>query len=99
MSQSAQPLDTEEAERAKPLGRALDLGCGRGQYAPELVRRGWEVVGIDYTPRAIEEARRQGIAGATFMVGDGSTWPWTGSAPSTSSSTSAASSTSTPVSE
>ena len=32
MSQLAQRLDTEEAERAKPLGRALDLGCGRGQY-------------------------------------------------------------------
>lgn len=24
-------LDREEAERSCPLGRALDLGCGRGQ--------------------------------------------------------------------
>ena len=43
-------LDREEAERSRPLGRALDLGCGRGQYTPELARRGWEAVGIDYVP-------------------------------------------------
>src|SRR6516164_1461139 len=43
-------LDREETERSRPLGRALDLGCGRGQYTPELARRGWEAVGIDYVP-------------------------------------------------
>ena len=31
-------LDREEAGRSRPLGRALDLGCGRGQYTPELAR-------------------------------------------------------------
>lgn len=66
----AQRLDLEEAERERPLGRALDVGCGRGQHAPELVRRGWETVGIDYAPRAIDAARRRGIHGATFVVGD-----------------------------
>lgn len=75
MSQLAHRLDAEESERAKPLGRALDLGCGRGQYAPELVRRGWQVVGIDYTRRAIDEARRRGIEGATFVVADVSDLP------------------------
>jgi hypothetical protein len=25
-------LDREETGRSRPLGRALDLGCGRGQY-------------------------------------------------------------------
>ena len=49
-------LDREEAERPRPLGRALDLGCGRGQYTPELARRGWEAVGIDNVPAAIEAA-------------------------------------------
>lgn len=63
-------LDREEAERSRPLGRALDLGCGRGQYTPELVRRGWEVVGVDNVPRAIERARRRNIAGARFEVAD-----------------------------
>ena len=27
-------LDREETERPRPLGRALDLGCGRGLYTP-----------------------------------------------------------------
>lgn len=63
-------LDREEAERGRPLGRVLDLGCGRGQYAAELARRGWEVVGVDNVPRAVEGARRKGVPGATFVVGD-----------------------------
>jgi SAM-dependent methyltransferase len=63
-------LDREETERSRPLGRALDLGCGRGQFTPELERRGWEAVGIDYVAAAIEAARRQGPKGVTYVVGD-----------------------------
>jgi SAM-dependent methyltransferase len=63
-------LDREKAERSDPLGRAIDLGCGRGLYTYELSRRGWEVVGIDNVPRAIDAANRRGVSGATFMVGD-----------------------------
>jgi len=63
-------LDREEAERSRPLGRALDLGCGRGQKTYELARRGWEAVGIDNIPRAIDAANRRGVSGATFVVGD-----------------------------
>jgi SAM-dependent methyltransferase len=63
-------LDREEAERPRPLGRAIDLGCGRGQYTPELARRGWETVGIDNIPRAIDAANRRGVSGPTFVVGD-----------------------------
>jgi SAM-dependent methyltransferase len=63
-------LDREEVERARPLGRALDLGCGRGQYTPELARRGWEAVGIDNIPHAIDAANAKDVAGATFVVGD-----------------------------
>lgn len=29
-------LDREEAARSRPLGRALDLGCGRGLYTRAL---------------------------------------------------------------
>ena len=83
-------LDREEAERALPLGRALDLGCGRGRYTPELARRGWEAVGIDAVPSAIEAAQRQDSEGVTYVVGDVTDHlkVWVAS---TSSSTSAAS--------
>jgi SAM-dependent methyltransferase len=63
-------LDREQEERSRPLGRAIDLGCGRGQYTPELARRGWQAVGIDNIPRAIAAAKRGDVSGATFVVGD-----------------------------
>jgi SAM-dependent methyltransferase len=68
----AELLDREEKERSRPFGRALDLGCGRGQYTPELARRGWEAVGIDYIPAAIETAvaKGAGVDGLSYVVGD-----------------------------
>ncbi|MGY1722858.1 class I SAM-dependent methyltransferase [Blastococcus sp. SYSU DS0533] len=63
-------LAREEADRPTPPGRALDLGCGRGVYTRQLARRGWEAVGIDAVPRAIEAARRGAVPGARFVVGD-----------------------------
>lgn len=66
----ARLLDREEDDRGRPLGRALDLGCGRGQYTPELARRGWEAVGIDIVPAAIDAAKRRPTNGATYVVGD-----------------------------
>lgn len=63
-------LDREEQGRARPLGRALDLGCGRGQFTPELARRGWEAVGVDYVPAAIEAARGRSPRDVTYVVGD-----------------------------
>ncbi|WP_018653938.1 class I SAM-dependent methyltransferase [Actinomadura flavalba] len=63
-------LDREEDGRSRPLGRALDLGCGRGQFTPELARRGWEAVGVDCVPAAIEAARAKGPEGVAYVVGD-----------------------------
>ncbi|MDQ1647581.1 MAG: hypothetical protein QOJ50_3765, partial [Cryptosporangiaceae bacterium] len=63
-------LDREEAERTLPLGRAIDLGCGRGQYTPELARRGWEATGVDYVPAAIDAAKSKGVPGVTYVTGD-----------------------------
>lgn len=60
----------EEEERSTPPGRALDLGCGRGQYTPELARRGWDAVGVDVVPQAVAAARRRDRSGATYVVGD-----------------------------
>ncbi len=63
-------LDREETERSRPLGRALDLGCGRGQYTPELARRGWQAVGVDYVPAAIEAAKSRSGNDVAYVVGD-----------------------------
>ena len=63
-------FDREQAGRTRPLGRALDLGCGRGLYTAELAKRGWEAVGIDYVPTAIAAPQTKDIAGATYVVGD-----------------------------
>jgi SAM-dependent methyltransferase len=62
-------LDREEAGRPRPPGRALDLGCGRGLHTAELARRGWEAVGVDAVPRAVEAATA-GVPAARFAVGD-----------------------------
>lgn len=54
-------------------GSALDLGCGTGENALELARRGLDVWGIDAAPTAIAaaEKKREGRGlQTTFIVGD-----------------------------
>ncbi len=54
-------------------GRALDLGCGTGTNAIYLAQHGFQVVGIDFVPRAIEQARQkaaQAGVDVAFHVGD-----------------------------
>jgi SAM-dependent methyltransferase len=42
---------------ALPVGRALDVGCGTGTNAIWLAQHGYEVLGVDVAPLAIEKAR------------------------------------------
>lgn len=63
-----------ELERAGRFGgRVLDVGCGAGEHTMLLTRLGYDVLGIDYSPPAIEmareNARRRGVD-ARFAVGD-----------------------------
>ncbi len=41
---------------------ALDAGCGTGFLSFELARRGHRVVGVDFAPAMLEEARRKAAA-------------------------------------
>lgn len=41
-----------------PTGQALDLGCGAGADLLRLAREGWQPVGLDHEPRAVELAQR-----------------------------------------
>jgi SAM-dependent methyltransferase len=60
-----------------PAGPVLDVGCGSGDHAIALVRRGVEVLGVDIVAAAIEQARAKAQAlptelaeRITFQIGD-----------------------------
>jgi SAM-dependent methyltransferase len=60
-------------ESAGTPGRALDLGCGTGTNVVYLARHGWDVVGVDFSPRAIALARtrtREASVSARFVSAD-----------------------------
>src|SRR4030095_2097009 len=40
-----------------PEGRALDIGCGNGAFLSYLKLHGWNVYGVDVSPRAAEVAK------------------------------------------
>ncbi|RPJ53672.1 MAG: class I SAM-dependent methyltransferase [Methanobacteriota archaeon] len=56
-----------------PPGRAIDLGCGVGNYAIYLAGRGFDMTGVDVSPTAItiarQNAKRKGVA-VHFLVAD-----------------------------
>lgn len=43
-------------------GSALDVGCGTGDSSIYLARHGWQVTGVDFTPKALEKARTKAHA-------------------------------------
>lgn len=53
----------------------LDLGCGGGRTATELVQMGYEVIGIDFMELYVEHARTV-VPGAKFSVGDATSLPF-----------------------
>jgi SAM-dependent methyltransferase len=44
--------------RGLPPGRALDLGSGEGRNAVWLAEGGWQVTAVDFSPVALDKARR-----------------------------------------
>ncbi len=43
----------------RPAGRAIDLGCGTGTNVITLAKLGWQVMGVDFVPSAIAQARKK----------------------------------------
>jgi cyclopropane fatty-acyl-phospholipid synthase-like methyltransferase len=68
-----QPAFVALAEAGEIVGSVLDSGCGTGENALMLAERGYEVVGVDIAPTAIEraqqKARDRGLT-VDFQVGD-----------------------------
>src|SRR5271166_2121244 len=61
--------------RAVAGERALDVGCGEGHFAAELLRAGLEVVGIDVAEEALRRARgRHPELDLRLVEGEGA-WP------------------------
>lgn len=48
-------------------GRILDIGCGAGRHSLYLQDIGFEVVGIDVSPLAIETCKEKGLRDAKIM--------------------------------
>lgn len=72
-AQGAALFDREEADRAQPYGRALDLGCGTGRHTMDLAARGWQATGVELVSRASHQAQQRAAAEgstATFVQGD-----------------------------
>jgi SAM-dependent methyltransferase len=67
------PPELQSFIAERPAGRALDLGCGTGTNLLTLAQAGWQVTGIDFAVRAVNQARRRmkkaGFA-ANVLLGD-----------------------------
>jgi len=65
------PMLTSFIERGGVApGRALDIGAGTGTNARWLAERGFDVLGVDIAPRAVEIARERHGKHAGFEVCD-----------------------------
>ena len=60
--QSATLRELIEGPDAVPPGLALDVGCGTGDASIYLAQHGWQVTGVDFTPKALDKARGKATA-------------------------------------
>jgi SAM-dependent methyltransferase len=68
-----QPAVVELEKGGLIRGKVLDVGCGTGEHTILLTRLGYDVLGIDFAPQAVEQARANAEAkgvGARFEVAD-----------------------------
>jgi SAM-dependent methyltransferase len=48
-------------------GRVLDVGCGAGRHSLYLQEKGFDVMGLDVSPGAIQLCRRRGLINTTLL--------------------------------
>jgi len=68
-----QPAIIELEQAGQIHSKVLDIGCGTGEHTILLTRLGYDVLGVDFSPHAIQQARanakRKGVD-ARFEVAD-----------------------------
>lgn len=53
------PVLADFQARLPATGHLLDLGCGAGEpFASHFIRHGWQVTGVDFSPRMLDLAAR-----------------------------------------
>ncbi len=57
-----------------PRGRTLEIGCGEGRVARDLVERGYQVTALDSAIGLVQHARDADAAGL-YLVGEGARLP------------------------
>ena len=65
-------VELVESGKIEPC-KTIDLGCGAGNYSIYLAGKGFEVTGIDFSPTAIEIAKKNAErkkVKCNFLVGD-----------------------------
>jgi SAM-dependent methyltransferase len=68
-----QPAIVELQRAGQIHSKVLDIGCGTGEHTILLTRLGYDVLGIDFAPHAVEQARANAAAqgvDARFEVAD-----------------------------
>ncbi|OHV06449.1 class I SAM-dependent methyltransferase [Mycobacterium talmoniae] len=51
-----------------PPGTAVDLGCGTGDNTVYLAQQGWQVTGVDFVPKALDQARVKAAANGVAVT-------------------------------
>src|SRR5690242_20169407 len=68
-----QPAIVELERAGRIRGAVLDVGCGTGEHTILLTRLGYDVLGVDAAPTAVEQARENAAdkgVDARFEVAD-----------------------------
>jgi 2-polyprenyl-3-methyl-5-hydroxy-6-metoxy-1,4-benzoquinol methylase len=61
----------QERRISPPQLKILDIGCGSGKISKELMKRGYRVVGLDFSEEAVKKANQQGVAAKRVNLDDG----------------------------
>ena len=73
-----QPAVVELEKTGLLRGKTLDVGCGAGEHTILLTRLGYDVLGVDFAPAAVEHAQANAAAkgvDARFAVADAMALP------------------------